>query len=68
MITKFTNPSNSLTHAEIDAFVAQARAYRAEVTREMLGKVSAWAAFPFKRLAALLRPSRERLPHSGACA
>ncbi|MBI3705913.1 MAG: hypothetical protein HY244_19135 [Rhizobiales bacterium] len=68
MTNKITNPSNSLTLAEIDAFIAQARTYRAEVTREMMSKVLAWVASPFKRLAAFLRPSHERLPHTGACA
>ena len=68
MTTEKRIPSNSISLDEIEAIVSQARAYRAEITRETVGKLLGQVAVLFKRLAAHLRPSQKHLPQSGAWA
>jgi len=59
MTTKNRIPSDSISLAEIEALTIQARAYRAKVMREMLGKLLGQVAVLFKGLPARLRPSRQ---------
>lgn len=53
-----------ISPVDIDAVMIDAREERAEVMRAALAKL----APPFKRLAARIRPSRQRLPQAGAWA
>ena len=65
MTTKNRILSDSISLAEIEALMIQARAYRAAVMREALGKLPGQLAVLFKGLAARLRPSRKHLPQTG---
>jgi hypothetical protein len=57
-------PIASVTPAIIDAAIRKARHERAEVMRATAVRLPAY----FRRLAARLRPNRQRLPQSGAWA
>jgi len=61
MITDRRLAAAFISPMAIDAIMTQARADRAEVMRATLAKLGPL----FKRLAARLRPNRQRLPQAG---
>ena len=64
-IQKFDRISPAtITHATVEAITERARAYRSEALAALLIELGT----QFRRLAAKLRPSHQRLPQSGAWA
>lgn len=64
MNTQFQISTANISPATIEAVIRQARADRAETIRAMAVRLPSL----FSRLAARLRPSRQRLPQAGVWA
>jgi urease accessory protein UreH len=57
-------PESQFSRAEIEGLLARARAEQTKAMREMLSELPAL----IKRLVARLRPNRQHLPQTRACA